>query len=528
MKSWKTAGPTALWVALGCAAFLYPHPAAADTVPQLIEKMADSGDSQEMRQICAQIQETNPKNYAKHFCEGFEAIFLGADGIVEESLDEALQDQPEFALAAILYGDAYASLGKTKLAERYYRRAIEIQPNRTDARYALGRLYFDLAKKGDKSYLPKALEAFREMAEADPSSPAGFTHMGHVLTYMGRYDDAETVYRKAISKSPSDPFLYDNLGALYARENRNKEAEQAWTKALQLNPSYGAAVVELAALYGRSGDLLHAIRVLADGEKAVVAPPWGPKIRRDLGFAFLGIGDLERARNQFIDAVATGSDDALSHLGLAHLRMIEGNTPEAIHAFRRGVALDPGLAAPFVLAWKSTIRFALEPGEEGGLVDLIGRLDAGETFQAEGESFDPRQVLGGASGPDANLALTRFVLEGWNFDNADLALEQIQSGGDTGLSEASETPPVPIQKVPAAYPERAQEQGIEGEVVVLVTVSPSGDVTDARIEKTTGDESLNNAALEAARQWKFKPGTRYGVPSETTIAIPFRFKRRTN
>ena len=64
------------------------------------------------------------------------------------------------------------------------------------------------------------------------------------------------------------------------------------------------------------------------------------------------MGDAERARNFFIDAVAGGTEDALSHLGLAHLRMVEGNTSAALPGFRRGAGLDSVLAEPFVLAWR--------------------------------------------------------------------------------------------------------------------------------------------------------------------------------
>ena len=68
------------------------------------------------------------------------------------------------------------------------------------------------------------------------------------------------------------------------------------------------------------------------------------------------------------------------------------------------------------------------------------------------------------------------------------------------------------------YPREARDRGLTGRGVVIVKVDPrAGYVTSASILKSTGHEILDNAALRAFRQWRFKPRT------VTTLEIPIQF-----
>ncbi len=53
------------------------------------------------------------------------------------------------------------------------------------------------------------------------------------------------------------------------------------------------------------------------------------------------------------------------------------------------------------------------------------------------------------------------------------------------------------------YPEEAKRRGIEGSVVLDVTVSERGNVTSLRL--VSGNEILARAAITAVRQWIYDP-----------------------
>lgn len=64
---------------------------------------------------------------------------------------------------------------------------------------------------------------------------------------------------------------------------------------------------------------------------------------------------------------------------------------------------------------------------------------------------------------------------------------------------------LPIVKVAAVYPRRAQSRGIEGYVIVEFTVSKSGAVKDPKVVESKPEGIFERSALEAAAKFKYKP-----------------------
>ncbi len=76
-----------------------------------------------------------------------------------------------------------------------------------------------------------------------------------------------------------------------------------------------------------------------------------------------------------------------------------------------------------------------------------------------------------------------------------------------------------------AYPIGARRSGIEGKVIVMVGVAPSGRVSNARVASSSGSGLLDAAALKAARLYRFIPAKNSaGQGVATKAAIPFIFR----
>jgi TonB family protein len=84
-------------------------------------------------------------------------------------------------------------------------------------------------------------------------------------------------------------------------------------------------------------------------------------------------------------------------------------------------------------------------------------------------------------------------------------------------------PPQPLVQVQPEYPEEARKAGLEGKVIVVAVVDENGDVIEAYIHQST-NPIFNDAALEAARKMKFKPGRLKDTPVKVKVLIPFLFK----
>lgn len=72
------------------------------------------------------------------------------------------------------------------------------------------------------------------------------------------------------------------------------------------------------------------------------------------------------------------------------------------------------------------------------------------------------------------------------------------------------------------YPAMARRLSIQGAVTVRVVISRQGDVTDCWVVKSI-NPALDEAAIKAVRQWKFKPSRLNGVevPAEITVKVRF-------
>lgn len=78
-----------------------------------------------------------------------------------------------------------------------------------------------------------------------------------------------------------------------------------------------------------------------------------------------------------------------------------------------------------------------------------------------------------------------------------------------------------VSKVQPEYPADAREQHIEGEVRLKATIDKEGKVIDLQLD--SGHPMLAPAAIEAVRQWKYRPFLLNGeaIEVETTVTVNF-------
>jgi periplasmic protein TonB len=79
-----------------------------------------------------------------------------------------------------------------------------------------------------------------------------------------------------------------------------------------------------------------------------------------------------------------------------------------------------------------------------------------------------------------------------------------------------------VKKVAPAYPPKALSMGIQGAVELLATISPTGSVTNIKL--LNGDTQLARAAMDAVKQWKYKPYYLDDKPLEIQTEITVNFK----
>jgi TonB family protein len=94
-----------------------------------------------------------------------------------------------------------------------------------------------------------------------------------------------------------------------------------------------------------------------------------------------------------------------------------------------------------------------------------------------------------------------------------------------GAVYAAATPPKPIQTQAPEYPKEEEDAGHGGRVVLKFSVSETGAVENVEVATSTGFPKLDEAALAAARNWKFEPAkdeAGKAVAGERSMALSFK------
>ena len=167
----------------------------------------------------------------------------------------------------------------------------------------------------------------------------------------------------------------------------------------------------------------------------------------------------------------------------------------------------------------------LRHGSAGG--GMVGRL----TFdQAEEQAV--RNAIANASNPSVSTTTmeARALSGAVTVSNAFAATANMSAtpsepnapvrvGGSVGAAKK-------IHDVAAIYPESMRQSGVSGVVILEITIERDGSVRSAKVLRGLAP-AIDQAALDAAKQWKYEPVLLNGapVPAILTATVPVRPER---
>ena len=106
-------------------------------------------------------------------------------------------------------------------------------------------------------------------------------------------------------------------------------------------------------------------------------------------------------------------------------------------------------------------------------------------------------------------------------------------GHDKGFGDGAYRPgndvtsPVPIRRAQPSYTSEALRARAQGTITVECVVEPNGECGEMRVVRTfTPPFGLDQQALDAARRWRFRPGTRGGDPVPVLVNLELEFNIR--
>ena len=252
----------------------------------------------------------------------------------------ALKIDPRFV-------DAYYQLAQADLAQHDGRgaytaleKAIELDPNRIDARLDRGRLYlaardFQGVRGGG---FKKAEDEANFILTLDPKNTAAYQLLGAALISEQKPEQALAAFSKAAELQPNDASAYVNMALVEITLHRQADAEKHFEKAVQVDPKSVKANLDLANYYHLEGKLPEAEKVL---EAAIQANPDATVLYIDWANMLWSAGKtaeadglLDRLRSQ----LPKSSDAATAIAGYYVQRK---SIEKALAEYRRGLVISP-------------------------------------------------------------------------------------------------------------------------------------------------------------------------------------------
>ena len=167
-------------------------------------------------------------------------------------------------------------------------------------------------------------------------------NLGGALLLLGKPDEAYPHFQAAAQINPKDPMSHSNLGAYLQEHGRLAEAVEQHNRTITLTSDAGL----LASTYANLGT---AYRHLGEDEKARESYDQALRLNPNQSNAYLGLGQLlekqsrlEEAINNYSRAVELLPTDT-GLLLLGHALESAGRRPEALAAYQAALKLSPDM-----------------------------------------------------------------------------------------------------------------------------------------------------------------------------------------
>lgn len=201
---------------------------------------------------------------------------------LQESFEAALESagraaalMPDLAEAHIHCGVALAGLRRFVEAEAAYRRVLALQPN------SAGTLSELALVLGELKRLDEALACHRRAAELEPANAMIHYRLSGALFEARDPYGSEASCRQAVTLDPNFSAAWSTLGQILRVLGRFEEAQSCFHRALELEPEQPTADAGLAVIGHRAGDeeqLDRLYKLLASTDRPAA-------VRSDAGYA---------------------------------------------------------------------------------------------------------------------------------------------------------------------------------------------------------------------------------------------------
>lgn len=295
------------------------------------------------------------------------------------ALDPTWQNRYNLALA-LLYDNQPAEAASLLAALHHE------QPSNADILTFLGSAY------EMQQNMPKALDAYREAAAADPSNPDRTLDYTRLLMDTERYDDAIQFVQHDLGETAATAPLQLRLGAIEMLKGNYPAARDAFHAALATDPQLDVAYVGLAQTYAREANDPEAMRIL---EAARAKMPGHYLLEYYFGMLANRLGHTQEALTALQNASRLDPKSPDPFFELGKLYASQEDWPKARAAFEQVVTLNPQFEPAHYQLSRVDARLGLsaQAAQEAQRTRTLINQQRAEAFRKQrerGGSFQPQ------------------------------------------------------------------------------------------------------------------------------------------
>jgi predicted Zn finger-like uncharacterized protein len=256
----------------------------------------------------------------------------------KDLLKKVRESKPKEPLVAVWLGRADEALGNKKDAESAYVEAIKIGENRlevVEAYVALAHLLSGLGRTDDAN--AKLAEASKKF----PDFPALHRAKGEVALTMGRYDEAKNELEAALAKE-DDLGARFKLGVTMRRMRKFEEASAIFDKVAAVDKDYPGLAIERGLLFAETGQV---DRALESYNEALKKAPNDVDLKLRVGSTQVMAGHPNEAEKILREVYKERPNSAEVNHFLGRALLLKGtNLAEAMRFLELAATLDSNRA----------------------------------------------------------------------------------------------------------------------------------------------------------------------------------------
>ena len=229
-------------------------------------------------------------------------------------------------------------------------------------------------------------------------------------------------------------------------------------------------------------------------------------------------GEAGDSANHSKETGAGGSAAATTTGGVSAAGGSSNNLPAAISITGGNASSNRGGIAP------SANRLGtLGPKSSGPYEPASTSRRAPPNVSALDPSLPPEKILSGSEVYTLHVNLPNLTSASGSWI---LSFSELDEGAQPPFTQRERlAAPVPVQKADPKYPPELIKEHVQGEIVLYAIIRKDGSVDSIQVVRDL-DPQLDQNAIQALSEWKFRPATRAGQPVdiEAVVHIPFLYQ----